>query len=213
MEGENLKKQWEVVEEPKDGGEVVEVFVGGQVKKAELLSDHSSSFGVFMHSLTLSNEITPASNQYSKGNELSEDEQAISQYTQRNGFDKGFLEKIAPRVGNVVSYEKDDIIPAVHRINEKYRMIAKGNPLYILERCTHIFMDTGVYKITRKLARAISEVFWDMVERGLRVYALAIRDTAKLSEVAGARKVSNGMTLVGLVGIKRKNKKELENIK
>jgi Ca2+-transporting ATPase len=104
------------------------------------------------------------------------------------------------------------------------RLLAKGAPNLLLDRCTHIkFRDGTVSKMTAPLKRMIEQKVAEMAARPLRCLALAIKNTGSLEESLKSLKVSDenslskhpllsnpstyrdiesGLTLVGIVGIK-----------
>ena len=104
------------------------------------------------------------------------------------------------------------------------RLLVKGAPNLLLERCTHIkFRDGTVAKLTSALRRSIETKITEMATRPLRCLALAVKesehlppslrkldpqeehDLAKhplLGDPANYIDIESGLTLVGIVGIK-----------
>ena len=180
---------------------VCEVYIDGALKKAEVIDDNIKSFGIFMHSLILSN--SDKTNGISKYNEFMKDEseKAITLFTLNKGFDKKLFESIAPKVSDFDEDIETEFEPSVHLINEKLRVIAKGNPAELLKRCSYVLIDSKYVKLTRRLIKEINNAFKTMVEGGLKVYALAIKDLSEFSETLKKDIISNEMTFVALVGI------------
>lgn len=181
---------------------VDEVYLDGKLIKAEEVNEEEKSFGIFMHSLILSNyaEVIKINNREINiiGDEY---EKAIFHYTASKGFDKKLIESIAPKV-NELSFNYDNSLKAsTHLINEKLRIVSKGTPEELLKRCSHILMESKFIKVTRKIYKEVNAVLKEMLERCVSVYAIALKDVSSISKVISMDKYINNMTLVGLVGM------------
>ncbi len=183
--------------------QVNEIYLDGKLKKAELIDETDKSFGIFMHSLILSNyaEVMKIDNKLDIIGE--EQEKAIFQYTASKGFNKQLFESIAPKVDELSFEYENNLKVSTHRINEKMRIVSKGTPEDLLERCSYILMDSKFVKITRRIFREANYVMNDMVSRCLNVYAIAIKDTSGISKAFNMDTYVNDMTLVALVGVGR----------
>ena len=104
------------------------------------------------------------------------------------------------------------------------RLLVKGAPNLLLERCTHAKLRDGtVVKLDGKLRRQIEQKTTELATRPLRCLALAIKDTDKLeaslrsysqddanpderhpllSDPTNYASIESGLTWVGMVGIK-----------
>jgi P-type Ca2+ transporter type 2C len=104
------------------------------------------------------------------------------------------------------------------------RLLVKGAPNLLLERCTHVkFRDGTVAKLSGELRRSIELKLCEMAARPLRCLALAIKERYQLDESLQTfvseeegdvskhpllsnpdtyRNIESGLTLVGIVGIK-----------
>ncbi|NMB34078.1 MAG: hypothetical protein GX992_07610 [Clostridium sp.] len=187
-----------------DGGlRVEEIYLDGRLKKAEEIDEEEKSFGIFMHSLVLSNytEVMRVNNKQIDIAE-SEQEKAIFYYAQQKGFDKNLIESIAPKVEELTFEGEDSIKASTHLINEKIRIISKGTPDKLLRRCSYILMDSKIVERTRKLYGEINHILSKMIERCCVVYALAIKDMHKASKDLNLDTYVNGMTLVALIGMR-----------
>jgi magnesium-transporting ATPase (P-type) len=183
---------------------VDEVYLDGKLIKAEYVDEEEKSFGIFMHSLILSNyaEVIKINNKEINviGDEY---EKAIFHYAASKGFDKKLIESIAPKV-NELTFEYDNNLKvSTHLINEKLRIVSKGTPEELLKRCSHILMDSKFVKFSRKIYKEVNTVLIEMLERCVSVYAIALKDISSISKVLSKDKYINHMTLVGLVGMVR----------
>jgi P-type Ca2+ transporter type 2C len=104
------------------------------------------------------------------------------------------------------------------------RLLVKGAPNLLIERCTHVkFRDGTVSKITGKLRREIEQKVSELATRPLRCIALAVKESNQLEESISRfnpqddrdvarhpllsnsdnyRNIESGLMLVGIVGIK-----------
>ena len=123
-----------LVKKTSDRLKVEEIYLDGKLKKAEDVDEEEKSYGIFMHSLVLSNyaEVMRVNN---KRVSLVGDEQekAIFYYTEQKGFDKSLIESIAPKVEELTFEYDDSIKVSTHLINEKMRIVSKGTPEELLK--------------------------------------------------------------------------------
>jgi Ca2+-transporting ATPase len=101
------------------------------------------------------------------------------------------------------------------------RLLVKGAPNMVLDRCTHVkYRDGKVVKLTGTLKRSIEAKIKELAVRPLRCLALAVKDEPTLekslqtfdgNDPAGNpllrdpskyKDIESGLTLVGIVGIK-----------
>jgi magnesium-transporting ATPase (P-type) len=183
---------------------VSEIYLDRRLMKAEAVDESDKNYGIFMHSLTLSNyaEVMQInSNQVNvTGDEF---EKAIFYYTASKGFNKNFIESIAPKVNDIKFEDEENFITSTHLINEKMRIVSRGTPDELLNRCTYILLDSRLVKITRRILREVTGVLNDMLNRCLCVYAVVIKDILKTSQTLNENSYISGMTMVALVGMGR----------
>lgn len=105
--------------------------------------------------------------------------------------------------------------------NVRNRLLVKGAPNLLLERCTHVkYRDGSVVRLTGALRREIQDKLTELATRPLRCLALAIKDTQRLDQSLAKfdgqdaashpllkdsskyKDIESGLTLVGIVGIK-----------
>jgi len=93
---------------------------------------------------------------------------------------------------------------------KKQRLLVKGAPESILERCTHTLLGSNGKKvpINSKLTSLVSEEVVEYGNRGLRVIAIACLDEVPSSDLLSKAKTTTeyaqleqGLTLIGLVGM------------
>ena len=104
------------------------------------------------------------------------------------------------------------------------RLLVKGAPNLLMERCTHVkFRDGTVAKMSASLRRSMEAKISEMAARPLRCLALAVKENAQLGDSlrdftpvtdrdvanhpllgnsTNYKSIESGLTLVGIVGIK-----------
>lgn len=179
---------------------VSEVYLDGKLQKAEFIDEDEKSFGIFMHSLILSNYVEVMKVNNTQVNLIGDEyEKAIFRYTEEKGFNKGLIESIAPKVEEI-KYN-NNLRASTHLINEQTRIISKGTPEELLRRCSYILMDSRFVKITRRVFGEVNEVLKDMLKRCINVYAIAIKDVSKNPKIFKMDRFVDDMALVALVGM------------
>lgn len=187
-----------------EGYKVDVIYLDGKLKKAECVDEDEKSFGIFMHSLVLSNYAEVMKVNSNQINVVGDEcEKAIFRYAASKGFDKKLIESIAPKV-NELTFEYDNSFKvSTHLINEKMRIVSKGTPEELLKRCSYILLDSKFVKVTRRIYKELNSVLKDMIDRCSSVYAIAIKDISKISRVLNVDSYVNDMTLVALIGMGR----------
>jgi len=122
-----------------------------------------------------------------------------------------FYEDIAPKLATYeFSRDRKSMSVLVEGPGKKQRLLVKGAPETILERCSHVVVGHGGKKqrLTNKLASIISQEVIDYGNSGLRVIAVAsvddVADNALLHSAkttAEYRQIEQNMTLIGLIGM------------
>ncbi len=184
--------------------EINEIYLDGKLNRAELIDDREKSFGIFIHSLILSNS------DYISGTDIEninsgEIEGAISKFTVSKGFDKGLIESVAPKIADLTFENEKDMRVSTHLINGRLRFITRGMPDELLKRCTYVLFESKLVKLTRRIFREVNDAWKNMVNKGLEVFALGIKDFSNLPERLELDIIADNMALVALVGVARNN--------
>ena len=186
---------------------VDEIYIDGKLKRAEIVGDDDKSFGIFMHSLILSNSDNALNDGINEGNVYGmEIDKAISKFTASKGFNKGLIESIAPKVGDLTFEDGKILRVSSHLINGNLRFITRGVPDVLLKMCTCVLIESKFVKMTRRVLRDINENLKNMINKGLTVFALGILDISDLPEKLNYDVISKNMALVALVGVGKNNR-------
>ncbi len=117
------------------------------------------------------------------------------------GLIRGVLEQKYPRLGEVPFDSERKRMSTVHRFQGSVRVVVKGAPDIVLDRCTRVYNGPkSVQLLPRKDKERWLNENENMASRALRVLAVAYRD---LSSFSGhpSPELEQDLTLVGLVGL------------
>ena len=116
---------------------------------------------------------------------------ALVQNGLQNNKNKIELYQKMPRINEIPFDSNRKMMTTIHKINNKYRIITKGAPDVLLEKC----QITTVKKIK------IQEDNSKMAEKALRVIAVAYKDVEYLPSKIESREVEENLNFVGLIGM------------
>ncbi len=117
-----------------------------------------------------------------------------------NGKDKNELYKSMPRVNEIPFDSNRKMMTTIHKVGNKYRVITKGAPDVLLERCQkQISGALGKETILEK-AR-IQRENEKMAQKALRVIAVGYKDLDFLPQKIDTNNIENNLTFVGLIGM------------
>lgn len=86
-------------------------------------------------------------------------------------------------------------------IDKSYRIITKGAPDVLLNRCTKIYEAEGIRPITVNDRKVITDANSNMAGRALRILAVAIKDTEKMPVDMTSEKLETDLVFLGLAGM------------
>ncbi len=134
-------------------------------------------------------------------------EKAIVEECVNMGVLKSELEMLMPRVNEIPFDSNRKMMTTIHKIGSKYRIITKGAPDVLLQRCTKAVQEVNSignqYNIKVE-ALGISRIQNDnrqMAQRALRVIAVAYKDIDYLPSKIDTSSIENDLTFVGLIGM------------
>ena len=134
-------------------------------------------------------------------------EKAIVEECINVGSTKNRLENFMPRVNEIPFDSNRKMMTTIHKIGNKYRIITKGAPDVLLQKCTKqidsISEMTSQYNIKiRSLENLkIQSDNRQMAQKALRVIAVAYKDLDVLPSKIDSQNIENNLTFVGLIGM------------
>lgn len=126
-------------------------------------------------------------------------EKAIVVEAINKGFLKNELESNMPRINEIPFDSNRKMMSTIHRIGNKYRIITKGAPDVLLQRCTKEILDENTSKMIDK--SHIQNENKHMAEQALRVIAVAYKDIDSLPLKIDMKDIENDLIFVGLIGM------------
>lgn len=106
-------------------------------------------------------------------------------------LDKNQLEQSMPRVAEIPFDSERKLMSTVHKMGQGYRVMVKGAPDVLLNRCT----------LPAAQAQVIAEKNAEMASNALRVLGVAYKDIAEVPAELTSEDLENNLTFVGLVGM------------
>ena len=113
--------------------------------------------------------------------------------------EKANLYKIMPRINEIPFDSNRKMMTTIHKIGNKYRIITKGAPDVLLEKCKNQIDGQKNAIIIEK--EKIQKENLKMAEKALRVIAVAYKDINILPNEINSETIENNLTFVGLIGM------------
>lgn len=119
----------------------------------------------------------------------------------KQGKNKHQLEEAMPRVKEVPFDSDRKLMTTIHKIEEGYRVITKGAPDVLLDRCTSVWISEDIVNKDEQQIRSIEKANSSMADKALRVLGVAFKDIKTLPGEINTDTVENNLTFVGLIGM------------
>lgn len=159
-------------------------------------------FIITMATLCTDCEITVENNQEKVIGEPTE--KAIVEEGLHIGCNKKETEKIFQRINEIPFDSNRKMMTTIHRIGSKYRIICKGAPDVLLDKCTKEVLEIGEnqeIKVRSLDKLKIKNENEQMAHKALRVIAVAFKDVTELPNKIDSNSIENNLTFVGLIGM------------
>jgi P-type Ca2+ transporter type 2C len=150
-------------------------------------------------------------------------EAALCTLSEKMGYPVAVHREMFPRLATCeFSRDRKSMSVLVADPRNRKRLLVKGAPNLLLQRCSHIrFRDGRTVKLKGRLRRQVEAKISELSKRPLRCLALAVKEHGQLegslkkfnrsddvnkhpllSKPERFRDIENGLTLIGIVGIK-----------
>ena len=159
-------------------------------------------FIITMATLCTDCEITVENNQEKVIGEPTE--KAIVEEGLHIGCNKKETEKIFQRINEIPFDSNRKMMTTIHRMGRKYRIICKGAPDVLLDKCTKEVLEIGDsqdIKVKTLDKLKIKNENEQMAHKALRVIAVAFKDVTELPSKIDSSTIENNLTFVGLIGM------------
>ena len=128
-------------------------------------------------------------------------ETAIVNEGLRFGKNKNDLYLKMERVADIPFDSNRKMMSTIHRCNNQYRVITKGAPDILLNKCTKIYSNGIVKKLEKNELEKIINQNTNMAKRALRVIAVSYKDIDNLPDKINEENIENNLVFVGLIGM------------
>ena len=127
-------------------------------------------------------------------------EVAITNSALELGLDKNILYNNMQRINDIPFDSSRKMMTTIHKFGNKYRIITKGAPDILINKCTRYYKNGEVVPIYSK-KDDIKEQNNIMAEKALRVIAVCYKDVEKLPNTIDSETIENNLIFVGLIGM------------
>ena len=136
-------------------------------------------------------------------------EKAIVEEGLNIGTIKNEIEKITPRINEIPFDSNRKMMTTIHKIGNKYRIITKGAPDVLLQKCTKEISEINEIQMQNQYniqvqslnISKIQNENKEMAKQALRVIAVAYKDVDYLPNKIETASIENNLTFVGLIGM------------
>lgn len=126
---------------------------------------------------------------------------AIVNEALRMGVNKKELYKQQERINDIPFDSTRKLMTTIHRYGTKYRIITKGAPDVLLNRCQNYYYNDEVHPLTEGIKNRINANNTAMATEALRVIAVAYKEVDVLPSRLEPETVEQGLTFVSLIGM------------
>ncbi len=120
-------------------------------------------------------------------------ETAIVNYAIKKNKDKDSLYILMPRISEIPFDSTRKMMTTIHKIGNKYRIITKGAPDVIIEKCSNMMNEQEVKDMKNSNLK--------MAQKALRVIAVGYKDLDSLPSKIDTDTIEKDLIFVGLIGM------------
>lgn len=127
-------------------------------------------------------------------------EKAIVEAALKIGENKDRLYEQMGRISDIPFDSERKMMTTVHKVGSKYRIITKGAPDILINRCSNHINQGKIYPINSSEIEHIKKQNEQMAKKALRVIAVAYKDLDVLPNKINTN-IENELTFCGLIGM------------
>lgn len=128
-------------------------------------------------------------------------EVAIVNEALRMGKNKHELYEQYERINEIPFDSTRKLMSTIHMYNGRYRIITKGAPDVLLNKCTNYYYNGEEAILNQNIKSKITNQNTQMANKALRVLAVAYVDLDKLPNKIDTQTIERNLTFVGLIGM------------
>lgn len=126
---------------------------------------------------------------------------AIVNEALRMGENKQELYKEFPKINEIPFDSQRKLMTTIHKCGNKYRIITKGAPDILINRCKNYYHNGNIETLTDNIKEKINQINNSMANKALRVLAVAYMDVSVLPSKIDTNTVEQNLNFVGLIGM------------
>lgn len=185
---------------------VQKAYIGQSMQQADQSLETMQDYELFLQVMALCNDTKISHEANAEPYTLIGDptETALVDYGMKHGFDKQDGETKFPRKAEIPFDSDRKLMTTVHELNDGgtvYRIMTKGAPDVLLEKCSSILLNGTVVELTEEHRDNIIKANKSMADKALRVLSLAYRDESAIPSIMKPEAVEQNLTFIGLVGM------------
>ena len=128
-------------------------------------------------------------------------ESAITNAGLENNITQEELCRKMPRLKEIPFESTRKLMTTIHKLGNKYRVITKGAPDFLLKRCTNYYEKNQNILLDASKIQQINKVNSNMASNALRVIGVAYKDLDYLPSKIDSNTIETNLTFVGLIGM------------
>ncbi len=129
-------------------------------------------------------------------------EVAIVDYALEKNINKNDICSLEPKISEIPFESSRKLMTSIHKLqNGKYKIITKGAPDVLLERCSKFNSENIMQDINLYTKQNIENYNRKMAQNALRVIAVAYKEVENLPNVINSENVENDLVFMGLIGM------------
>lgn len=139
-----------------------------------------------------------------KGHQISGEptEKALVAAAYQIDINKNKLDLSYKRIHEIQFDSARKLMTTVHKApDHTYRSITKGAFDFLLNRCSHIYVNENAIPLTSESRQKLLSYNTTMTEQALRVIAVAYKDIPQSMTKSNSNELENNLTLIGLIGM------------
>lgn len=138
-------------------------------------------------------------------------EAAIVMAAANAGELKSNLDKQFVRISEIPFDSSRKLMSTIHKLqNGKYRIITKGAPDILVDKCTHTYNNSSIKSMDNNAKEKIKFYNYQMGDEALRVLAVAYKDIDSLPAKIKDTEIEKNLIFAGLIGIIDPPRKEVK---
>ncbi|MDD2402404.1 MAG: calcium-translocating P-type ATPase, SERCA-type [Clostridia bacterium] len=181
---------------------VKEIFFSNKLVPCDNVKNEDPNLDIYMQAMILCNDSKVTKIEETNIKAIGDPtETALIYFGFQKKFDKISMENAMPRVSEIPFDSDRKLMTTMNKINNGVRVLTKGAPDVLLQRCTNILVDGQVQAMNELDLQTIKNANTKMAGKALRVLAMAYKELDNVPKNVTPENIENDFIFVGLVGM------------